>query len=180
MSIEIIIAARGGDSSAFIELTDAYSPLIETMTDKYIRSIRAFGADRDDLRQEASVAFYRAVMTYDTEQTDVSFGLYAKICIRNRLISLLRSVKKKARISARGLDGNGVSSKERFLGGNDLGDLSKALLSKREKMVFLMYADGKSYREISEQIGASEKSVDNALFRAKKKLRAHYLSDDRK
>ena len=90
MEREIILAAKKGDQLAFAELNSAYAPLIDSMTDQFCGTEEKKKSDREDLRQEASVAFYRALMSYDADQTEVSFGLYAKICIRNHLISLLR------------------------------------------------------------------------------------------
>lgn len=171
---ELIIAARSGSDVAFSELTEKYSPLIETMAAKYSRSIGEFEADRDDLRQESSVAFYKAVMTYDLDQSAVSFGLYAKICIRNRLISLLRSSKSKRKVMSGNAEEKSGRVRETFFDREELDMISRDILSKREREIFRMYADGKSYAEISSALGIVEKSVDNALFRAKKKLRIHY------
>jgi RNA polymerase sporulation-specific sigma factor len=174
---ELIIAARNGDSASFAELSNLYNPLIVAMIEKYSRSIGASEADRDDLRQEVTVAFYKAVTTFDTDQDEVSFGLYAKICIRNRLVSLLRSSKsksKRAKLSHGNADKEPAKPRDAFIFASELQELSRKILSKREREVFMMYADGRSYSDIASAVGITEKSVDNALFRAKKKLRLHY------
>lgn len=171
---DLIIAAKGGNSSAFSELIEKYSPLIETMTEKYSRSFEGFEADRDDLRQESSVAFYKAVMTYDVDQNSVTFGLYAKICIRNRLVSIMRSAKSKAKIRSNDAKEKMGKARETFFDKEELEQLSRDVLSRKEKEIFLMYIDGKSYASMASSMGITEKSVDNALFRAKKKLRSHY------
>ena len=171
---ELIISARSGSGTAFAELTDMYSPLIETMTDKYVRSIGGGAADRDDIRQEASVAFYKAVMSFDLGQNEVSFGLYAKICIRNRLISILRSLKSKGKVVHEREGEKAPRLWQASFDREELESLSRQLLSRREREIFLMYADGKSYLDIAQTLGINEKSVDNALFRAKKKLRSYY------
>lgn len=175
MRKQLIIAAKNGDDSAFAELTDSYRPLIESMTVKYGVLTEGFGADKDDVRQEASFAFYKAVMTFDTEQSKVSFGLYAKVCIRNRLISMLRSLKKRPRVAAQPKR-EVQTKKELSFPRDELEALAKRVLSATEKTVFLMYADGKSYAEIAEFLNISEKSVDNALFRAKRKIRQNVNS----
>lgn len=46
----------------------------------------------EDLRQCAALALFKAAQTYD-EGKEVSFGLYAKICVNNALISTLRKYK---------------------------------------------------------------------------------------
>ena len=48
------------------------------------------------------------------------------------------------------------------------------LLTKYEKKVLIMYIEGKSYKDIALTLGRNEKSVDNALFRARSKLRSGY------
>ena len=46
----------------------------------------------------------------------------------------------------------------------------KDLLSKYEIDVLMCYISGKSYSEISKELNKTEKSIDNALQRIKKKL----------
>ena len=174
MSKEILIASKNGDGTAFAELTQAYKPLIDSMTDKYFGSTEGFGAEREDLRQEASLAFYRAVMTYDTECQGVTFGLYAKICIRNRLVSLVRSYKRRAKAEMKKASeskSSDTKQKDQLLDFEELRVISSDLLSKKEEAVFFMYADGKSYKDIAASLGITVKSVDNCLLRAKRKLR---------
>ncbi len=173
---ELIIAARNSDEAAFSELCASYKPLIEAMTDKYVSRLSAIISDKDDLRQEATVAFYRAVMSFDLTQDKVSFGLYAKICIKNRMVSLVRRANKKSSPKTVRAEGETRRLDGFSLDRDELMSVCSRVLSKRELAVFSLYADGKSYKEISECLSMSEKSVDNALFRAKAKVKAHYHS----
>ncbi len=172
---ELITAAKNGDEGAFSLLCQTYKPLIENMTDRYITRLNAIIQDKDDLRQEATVAFYRAVMTYDLSQDKVSFGLYAKICIKNRMVSLVRRANKKSSpktVSHQKDEGKRIG--DRVFDFSELMEVSERILSKREALVFSLYVDGKTYKEISELLSVSEKSVDNALFRAKSKIKRYY------
>lgn len=54
---------------------------------------------------------------------------------------------------------------------NEINKIIDTMLSPLEKTVIEMYLDGKNYREIAKIIKKEEKSVDNALNRAKNKLR---------
>ena len=45
-------------------------------------------------------------------------------------------------------------------------------LSRREKQVLLLYLRGLSYAQIAKSLGLTEKAVDNALQRARAKLKA--------
>ena len=47
------------------------------------------------------------------------------------------------------------------------------MLSGLEKQVLFYYLDGKSYQEISEDLGRHVKSIDNALQRVKRKLQKY-------
>jgi RNA polymerase sporulation-specific sigma factor len=51
-----------------------------------------------------------------------------------------------------------------------------ALLSAREYEVLMLFASGLSYSKISQQLNISEKSVDNALQRARRKVGANDMS----
>ena len=72
---------------AFSELVERYMPLIKKRVYMY------FGSDADsaEAMQEANIALHSAAMTYDSDKCDgVTFGLYAGVCISNRLKSLVR------------------------------------------------------------------------------------------
>lgn len=169
---KLIRASREGDGAAFSELCKKYSPLIESMTDKYYRMTEGV-SDREDLRQEASVAFFRAVTTFDLSQSEVSFGLYAKICIRNKLVSVVRTLRRQP--SKKSL--SEVQTGKTFAPSIDRDELmlyAKTVLSSREMKVLVLYLDSKSYKEIADLLSITEKSVDNALFRAKSKLKEYF------
>ena len=173
METDWIRAAKAGDDAAFAELCRKYAPLIDSMTTKYGGFWEDAGESREDLRQEASVAFYRALMTFDDEQRDVSFGLYAKICIRNRMISLLRHAKSQKKKQTTQEETSSVETAA-AVDWDALRSLSDGVLTNLEKTVFFHYVDGESYRDIALSLGVSVKSVDNALLRAKNKLRRVY------
>ncbi len=175
MFSKIITAAKNGDEGAFSELCEKYKPLIENMTDRYLSRLNAIIQDKDDLRQEATVAFYRAVMTFDMSQDKVSFGLYAKICIKNRMVSLIRRANKKSSpMTVAHPKEEGKRIGDRMFDFAELISVSERVMSKREALVFSLYIGGKTYKEISELLNVSEKSVDNALFRAKSKIKRYY------
>ena len=48
------------------------------------------------------------------------------------------------------------------------------LLSKFELTVFLQYIEGFTYSKIAKNLGKSEKSIDNALQRIKKKIEKYF------
>ena len=176
---KLIVDFRAGDQQAFAELLDMYSPLIEATVAKYSGAYE-LSADIDDLRQEATVVFYNSVMTYELDQNEVEFGLYAKICITNALISQLRAQKKHGseRFSDSLSDEVFVSDSEDPLGKILEQESVKTLyavirknLSDFEYRVWQLYMSGRSAREIGALVGKDEKSISNAIYRIRVKLR---------
>lgn len=163
----LIKRAAEGENDAYQTLSDKYAPLINGMALRY--GEKTGGASHDDLVQEAHIAFLGAIRSYDTGNGKVTFGLYAKICIRNKLVSLLRKSSKKRFESKLG-SAQSVSGEKDHVGSlADIGDVS---LSKYERAALASYLEGKSYKEIAKMLGKSEKSVDNALLRVRNKLRS--------
>lgn len=122
------------------------------------------------------------------ESPAVTFGLYAKICINNRLISAKRSKLRKLQSA------DPANSFKRGVGrprkaapvpkksqrtlhlptDSQLGDLLAAAredLTPLEEQVFALYLEGTPYKEIASLLGLGQKSVDNALMRAKRKIK---------
>lgn len=171
---ELIAAVKRGDDDAFTMLCTRYSALLASSADKYARMGSEYGELRDDFRQEASVALYRAAMSYDLTQSSVTFGLYAKTCIRNSLVSQLRRLRARPLKSRSGVDGSGAEV-EGAVVSDEMRRLFlqrvEGVLSPFEAKVLVMSMEGAPPRYIAEAFEAPVKTVYNALFRARNKLR---------
>ncbi len=176
----LIKNASAGDHTAFRELITIYEPLIAGIVNKY--EIYACDCDADDLRQEAAIALFGAVRSYDSNN-GVTFGLYAKICIKNRIISKVRKCHGiTVPMTEKDTDDifdpdftvadhdpeNEVIGKESY---HLLINLIDENLTVQEKSVFKLYIRNKSYNEIAAVLGIQQKSVDNAIYRIKKKIK---------
>ena len=170
-------AASGCDAS-FARLLSHYAPLITAEVAKF----RNCGFDDDDVRQEAYIAFFNAIKSYDDSDRSVSFGLYAKICIKNRLISAVRRFSRQAPVVN---EDDLVKSNEvcpdpfELVSGREsasnIKDSLNRLLSVYEKTVLFNYIAGFSPSEIASKLGKDERSVSNALFRIRGKLKCLLL-----
>ncbi len=192
--LSLIEAVKQGDENAFSTLLEQYKNAVDGAVRRFAPSfeITEGGGDGwcdiEDLRQYASLALYRAAATYSPGETgkgkEVSFGLYAKICINNSLISFLRKYRseKKKREAASNSEkitrAPGMSDRGDPLGllvsGESAQELVKQIkssLSKYETDVFDCYIVGKSTGEIAGELGRDEKSVINALYRVKVKTK---------
>lgn len=167
---DCLALVRSGAPGAFPELAQQYQPLALSLVDKILPKMPpANGLGREDLIQEANIALYRAATTYDASQTKVTFGLYAKICIRNRLISALRkqrrSAKKYSSATKPSVKANRMPDSEATKIQLD------GLLTKYEEQVLNLRLSGYSYKEIAKILKTDPKSIDNALCRIRKKIR---------
>ena len=181
---ELITAIQAGDTDAFAALCRIYAPLIESMIRRFAPSmgvtdtaIGPGGIGFEELRQDASMALYKAAMRYDPNDPqkgkNVTFGLYAKICIRNAMITALRRVdrekRKWERQKATASQTDAVHAEDPIP--EDALRRFRTILSPFEYTVFALYITGKPPREISEDVGRSEKSVSNAIYRSKTKIK---------
>lgn len=172
---------RNGDETAFDSLVKEYQGLTEAAVKRFLPSFDikngenpAFGAE--DLRQCAALALYKAASTY-VDGNNVSFGLYAKICVNNALISTLRKYKTEQKRQRKAMEKASRPAADPIVllinAEDDAQFITKIKteLSDFEKSVFELYISDKSTREIAEKLGRSEKSVSNALYRMKVKIK---------
>lgn len=171
--------ARGGDQQAFATLLAQYSPLIEGQLSR-LRSVDTAltREDEQDLRQEAYLAFYRALMSFDTAQTRVSFGLYAKICMDNALLTARRHQYRAEPLDDAVLadvPGNDDDPTRRLREEEDFRSLYRVVeqtLSPYENSIWQRFVSGQTAAEIATALGQDTRSIHNALYRIRHKLRS--------
>ncbi len=179
---QLLDLARSGDRSAFDVLLEQYQPLIEHQLAAVRSQQRSviLPEDEKDLRQEAYIAFYRAVMNYDMTQHQVSFGLYAKICVENGLISALRKMRPLAlpldwkTFSTMYADDGESDPTRRLREQQDYEALCRVIartLSPYENDIWQRYIAGATVLEIARQLGRDSRSIHNAIYRIRRKLR---------
>lgn len=176
---ELALDARCPD--AFAELASRYLGLVGNLARKF----RSDSSPEDeDLVQEGLLGLYGAALTYDSDG-GASFRTYASVCITNRLKNEVRNhSSKKNSLLNNSLSLDDVSlvdmdadvSPELVLESQEV--FSAVLnqihvsLSDFERKVLALYLTGYKRSEISEKLGISVKAFDNALQRARQKLKA--------
>lgn len=178
--LDLLEKVKQGDEFSFDTLYQRYSPLINAKIAEFSDRL-----ERDEIGQLSIIALYDAAMSYDSEKVDdkVTFGLYADVCIRNKLISELRRVKASEVLDGDippSNEGVNFSPEEYILRKEDtLSRIrrAKALLTPFENTVFLLYLSGDSYSDIAKKLGKSRKSVDNALTRIRLKFRSDNMPE---
>ncbi len=170
---KLIALARERDDSAFSEILSRYMPMMNKVVCGFVTHTVTY----DEAYAEACVALHRAVMSYDFERSDkITFGLYARICVYRRLVTLASGAKEDALRVDMDVDmlSNGVSIEQSLVGRermNEYLDKARKLLSEYEYSVFLLYLDGATTDEIAGKLGKNRKSVENAKTRMLRNLR---------
>ena len=179
--IEMLEKLRNGNDAVFSDIASAFSPLLVSLAAKY-----GAAEEYDDSLQTALVSLYSAAMSYNITQREVSFGLYAKICISNALISDARKKKRKVdavcsleEMTERGMFSSDYADEfddpeSRLIKSEEnerLKKLAHDALSGYERQVFDLYIKGMSISEMAQTLKREEKSVNNALCRITTKLK---------
>lgn len=174
----------GSDQLAAEELARRYGGLIRQCARPYYLA----GGDWDDLQQEGFLGLLSAIERYRPDR-QTSFKTFAVNCIRNRLISSVRSASaQKHRIltdaetmdmencqqEQHSLTGYSPLEPEQFLLEQEaLEELLSVLtnsLSGFEQQTLYLFLQGLSYHEIAKSLGKTTKSIDNAVRRIRTKL----------
>lgn len=177
--------AMGEDEpDAFRELLHRYQNTVAYLAN----ASASTPADAEDYAQEGLLGLLAAARSYSPER-GAGFRTYAVVCIRNRIRSAakqLGSVQYAPLTEVVSLDDpeNGIAETipdglaapdQMFFEKEHVSELYAGLsevLSRQEKEIFCLAVSGLSYGEIADRMQISEKSVDNAIQRARRKLRA--------
>ena len=189
---QLALLSRGGDEEAERLLVLRMMPLVK----KRIRPYFLIGADEEDLLQEGSIGLCSAIRDFDPERS-VSFRAYADVCITNNIFAAIKRAARKKHIPLntsvsldKALDDNDEGAEtfgSRLNASHDANPEELAIrreteisferrllarLTELENSALTLFLDGKSYKQIAEELGKSPKAVDNALQRIKKKVAA--------
>lgn len=174
--IQVLASVRAGDDEAFSRLYALYVGMTEGVISSF--PVTLCEADRAEASQEARLALYRAALTY-RESKNVTFGLYARVCVRNAVVSFVRRRELSTHVALYDdeemlLLTDGREPVSPLEEAERLGELMAEVgrvLSHYEAQIFSLLVDGETNAAIAERLGKSEKSVANAVFRIKSKLR---------
>ena len=181
--MELINSVKVGDVVAFEQLSKMYRPLILSQVSRFMNGGAYLIPDgyRDDLYQEALLALYKAVCSF-IDKDNISFGAYAKVCIRNGLVTATEKLARLYHADAEveevqaALDDTesemspeeAVIARERV---EEIHSFIEEQLTEYERKVFALHLAHRTYAEIAETVGRDVKSVANAILRVRDKFR---------
>ncbi len=181
---QLVSLAKENDSVAMETVIERYKNTVKIMSRRYYLT----GGDQDDLLQEGMLGVFHATMTYNGKST---FKSFAYRCISSHLINVVRKFttdKVKPLVNFVPLSGDGENDVDKTLLAvgidgdpettlineeteSELKEIITKRLSSLENGILTLFLQGYSYLEIAEKYNKTEKSVDNAIQRIRKKLR---------
>ncbi len=165
-------------------LSEVYSNFLPLIKSRVARYSSGDSAEFDDLVQEASIGFLEAVKSYRKELS--GFTSFATLCIDRKLFDCFKHNSRKSAVPKHGTvpldstDDGAVAAvspdnpETIFIAQEECARFIATVesrLSKLEFKVFRLFAEGMSYREISNRLGIDEKAVNNAMQRIRLKLK---------
>ena len=173
---ELALAYQEGDTGALDEIIGRCSYIVKNVSRRYF----LIGADQEDVYQEGFFGLLKAAKSYRPGKS--SFKYFAFICINTSILTAVRRYAgDKNKILNDGLPLSSVADASAFAENpediyieeesrRELVSGIEKKLSDFERTILTLYLKGLSYAEIREATGKSEKSIDNALQRIKKKI----------
>ncbi len=166
---------------AFEAMCARYMGLISSIVSKYRYSDEVY--ELSDFIQEGLIGLLFACKSFDAHK-GMTFKNYAMMCVENRFRSIYRRNSGKTHIPKSSIvniddtlnaleDSTAVSMQESLETKEYIKSVYKKIessLSELEKNVLSLYLSGYSYKQSAKALSISEKAVDNALYRIRKKL----------
>ncbi|AIK46700.1 RNA polymerase sigma-H factor [Bacillus atrophaeus subsp. globigii] len=186
---QVIEKVHVGDSDALDYLITKYRNFVRAKA----RSYFLIGADREDIVQEGMIGLYKSIRDFREDKL-TSFKAFAELCITRQIITAIKTATRQKHIplnSYVSLDkpifdeesdrtlldvisgAKTLNLEEMIINQEEFDDIEMKmgeLLSDLERKVLVLYLDGRSYQEISDDLNRHVKSIDNALQRVKRKL----------
>ena len=174
-----------GDRAAEEALFHRYSRCVRMCARPFVLA----GGDSEDLIQEGMMGLLSAVRSYDADG-GVPFKSYAELCIMNRIRSAVKSASRRKHLPLNSgvplddllseesmpeafLSFDRRTTEDQVLDKENEQELQSAFakhLSVLEQTVLSLYLSGLSYSEMAARTGKTEKSIDNAVQRIRRKL----------
>ena len=186
---EELVKAAQSNKRAEALIISRYLRVILVKSEMYANSV----TDSEDLAQEGLLGLMSAISAFDPEK-NIKFSTFANVCITNRMKTLI-SKGKKADSPVDNIE-ELTDQQDSLLSEtpesiylfkeyySDLFEKIDSVLTEMESKIFKMYIHRKLFRCPSEEsrdqekLGISEKSVDNAIQRARRKIKNLLKSTD--
>ena len=190
---ELLRQIHGGSDDAMECLLERYRDMVRKEARKFFLA----GGDEEDLIQEGMIGLFKAITSYE-EGKNASFSTFAYLCVQRQIYTTITAFNRKKHSPLNTsislfehkdqddefaldeiLETPEGTPEELLLRKEEIKDYYKMIdqkLSKFEKQVMYYYLNGDNYTEIAKKLQRTDKSIDNAIQRIRKKIK----SDEKK
>ncbi|HQK93611.1 MAG TPA: RNA polymerase sporulation sigma factor SigH [Armatimonadota bacterium] len=195
---DLVARAKAGCDTATEHLLRKYRGLVEGKA----RAFFLAGAERDDVVQEGMIGLFKAIRDFQSGKL-AAFRSFAETCVTRQIITATKMASRKkhrALNTSLSLDNpsenggselqvpadlalrSGAVDPEQIVmnraAARELGLRMRLTLSELEQVALRAYLDGRSYHEIADELRMTSKQIDNALQRAKRKIKRRFEPSD--
>lgn len=192
---ELLAMLHESEDSGIIEyLLNKYKKMVKIKA----ASMLIIGGDTDDLIQEGMIGMFKAVRDYDSGR-DASFLTFAELCVSRQMYTAVTAARRQKHMplnsyislyaDPKEAGDSGMPALEEMV--SDKQDNPETIIIDRENVEAIeqwideelsdferqcldLYLTGMTYVEIARVLNKDEKSTDNALNRAKNKLKKQF------
>ena len=185
---EVVLYAKNGSDRAVDYLLQKYRSLVESKARLYF----LVGADHDDVVQEGMIGLYKAIRDFRDDKS--KFRAFAELCVTRQIITAIKTATRQKHVPLNSYvslhkciadeesdqtlidvipDSRMVNPEEIVLGRQLAHYIDHGMdhdLRRLEAQVLRQYLEGKTYKEMADDLKCRTKSIDNALQRAKRKI----------
>ena len=187
---ELLRQIKAGSNDAMECLLERYRDMVRKEARKFFLA----GGDEEDLIQEGMIGLFTAVTSYqDGKKT--SFSTFAHLCVQRQIYTTITAFNRKKHIPLNTsislfehknqedefaldeiLETPEGTPEELLVRKEEIKDYYRMIdqkLSKFEKQVMYYYLNGDNYTVIAKKLGKTDKSIDNAIQRIRKKIKTN-------
>ncbi len=191
---QVAAFARAGCSGATEHLLNKYKGFVEGKARSYFLA----GAEHEDVVQEGMIGLYKAIRDFRTGRL-ARFRSFAELCVTRQIVTAVKSAVRNKHVAlndyvslhrdgggwdergcmidvtpdARAVDPEGALFERWRL--ESVRMHARENMSELERNVLTGYLEGRSYREMADDLECPSKTIDNALQRAKRKIGQYLL-----
>lgn len=167
-------------------LYEKYQFIIKSILNKYRRVFLALNIDKEEIKQEANLAFSYALCNYN-DTKDTSLNTFITLCVERKIRAVIKSRETmKSKVQNETVSLNSDVSLENVIRDDTyepskkienidmlkyIDNNVKILLSKKEQEVYNLLVYGLNYQEIASALKMTPKQIDNTIQRIRVKLK---------
>ena len=190
---ELLKKVKANDSDAFEEILRQYKPMIYSFIQANRLELGDYSINKEDLLQEGIIALHQACLLYD-EQNEASFHTFAHLVVQRRIKRIFMQNYRRYQHERYSIDAVEDGMTYRNIASEKTNDNPNLALMRKEnnallrrcydslspveRNIVILRENHYSYKEISERLNMSQKTVDNKIQKIRRRFKRLKGFDD--